>query len=118
MTKKDFLDLCKESVFPAYLNYVKDNPTTSFAQYIADDNYEVPEQQPDDNPTTVRANDEADNNSSSPFVSLIAAHSGYSMKAGDILICYGTGGNITGKYVGHAAIASSSKYIMEMPGPI
>lgn len=118
MTKKDFLDLCKESVFPAYLNYVKDNPTTSFAQYIADDNYEVPEQQPDDHPTTVRANDEVDSNSSSPFVNLIAAHSGYSIKAGDILICYGTNifADPEGKVLGHAAIASSSEYIMEMPG--
>ncbi|MBC1923029.1 hypothetical protein HCJ80_12905 [Listeria grayi] len=37
------------------------------------------------------------------------------MKAGDILIVYGT--RITPRYIGHAAIATSSKYVMEMTGP-
>lgn len=114
MTKKDFFDLCKKSVFPAYLNYVKDNPTTSFSQYIAYNNYEVPVQQPDDHPTIVRANNSDNSNFSFPFVNLIAAHNGYNMKAGNILICYGT--DSMGKYVGHAAIATSANYILEMPG--
>ncbi|MGQ5708474.1 hypothetical protein [Lactobacillus sp. PSON] len=117
MSKSNFIELCKKSVFPAYLEYSKDNPTVSFAQYIADDNYEVPRLQPGDHPTTVRANDESDNGKySALFPSLIAAHSGYSMKAGDILICYGS--DSMGKYVGHAAIATSANYILEMPGTL
>lgn len=117
MNEVDFIQLCEDSVFPAYLNYVQDNPTVSFSQYIADDNYEVPELSSRDNPTTVDASDDANNNTSSYsglFTNFVAAHSGYSMKAGDILICYGT--NSMGKYVGHAAIATSSKYVLEMPG--
>lgn len=115
MTKSNFIELCKKSVFPAYLEYSKDHPTVSFAQYIAEDNYEVPELQPGDHPTTIRATNELNNSSySTLFPSFIAAHSGYSMKAGDILVCYGT--NSMGKYVGHAAIATSSSYVLEMPG--
>lgn len=115
MTKSDFIQLCKESVFPAYLRYNQDNPTVSFSQYIAEDNYEVPELNSDDNPTTVKGNDDSSSSSfNGIFTNFIAAHSGYSMKAGDILICYGT--NSMGKYVGHAAIATSSKYVLEMPG--
>lgn len=115
MTRGDFIQLCKKSVFPAYLNYVQNNPTVSFSQYIAEDNYEVPELSPKDNPTTVSAHNDSHSSAfSSLFTNLIAAHSGYNMKAGDILICYGT--NSMGKYVGHAAIATSSKYVLEMPG--
>lgn len=119
MSKSNFIELCKKSVFPAYLEYSKDNPTVSFAQYIADDNYEVPQLQPGDHPTTVRANDESDNGKySALFPSLIATHSGYSMKAGDILICYGSSSssNSISNFPGHVAIASSSNYILEMPG--
>lgn len=115
MSKEDFIELCKDSVFPAYLEYTKDNPQVTFEQYVAMDNYEVPKKVPDDNPTTVRGSDE--NNSKnmwSPFLNLVAASNGYSMKAGDILICYGT--NTIDKYIGHAAIATSANYILEMPG--
>lgn len=45
MTQSEFLSLCKESVFPAYLEYQQTHPTVSFAEYVADDNYEVPRQQ-------------------------------------------------------------------------
>ncbi|GHN45445.1 hypothetical protein ME804_06780 [Lactobacillus delbrueckii] len=117
MTQSEFLSLCKESVFPAYLEYQQAHPTVSFAQYVADDNYEVPRQQAGDNPITVSATGTKSSSSIFPFISFasVSARKGYSMKAGDILICYGR--NITSKYIGHAAIASSSKYIMEMPGP-
>lgn len=117
MTQSEFLSLCKESVFPAYLEYQQTHPTVSFAQYVEEDNYEVPRQQAGDNPITVSATGTKSNSSIFPFTSFasVSARKGYSMKAGDILICYGR--NITSKYIGHAAIASSSKYIMEMPGP-
>ncbi len=41
MTQSEFLSLCKESVFPAYLEYQQTHPTVPFAEYVADDNYEV-----------------------------------------------------------------------------
>ena len=108
MTYDEFISLCKNSFFPAYLQASQTDSTLTFEKYIADDHYEVPEQQPGDTPTTGSAND-----NTNPMLRT-AAHSGYSMKAGDILICYGT--NSMGRFVGHAAIASSSNYIMEMPG--
>lgn len=117
MTKDEFFSLCKDSVFPSYVEYSTNHPGTTFADYIADDNYEVPLQKATDEPETVSATGDKSNASSlfTSFFSTVSARKGYSMKAGDILICYGR--NITSKYVGHAAIASSSKYIMEMTGP-
>ncbi|AZA24536.1 MAG: hypothetical protein DF199_00765 [Lactobacillus delbrueckii subsp. lactis] len=51
-------------------------------------------------------------------MNFISAKSGYSMKAGDILICYGGGSsnNSLSNFPGHAAIATSAGYILEMPG--
>lgn len=108
MSQSEFVSLCKNSVYPAYLQAVKDDPGLTFQKYIADDNYEQPIEQPGDKPTTVTA--ESHMNS----LSRTAAHNGYSMKAGDILVCYGT--NSAGKYLGHAAIVTSSKFVLEMPG--
>lgn len=39
------------------------------------------------------------------------------MKAGDILVCYGTNSDFSGKFIGHAAIATSAKYVLQMTGP-
>lgn len=41
MSYKDFVSLCKSSVFPAYLNAVKEDSTLTFQSFIAQDNYEV-----------------------------------------------------------------------------
>lgn len=38
------------------------------------------------------------------------------MQAGDILVVWGSNSVYKATAIGHAAIASSSKYIMEMPG--
>lgn len=105
----DFENLCKKSVFPAYLQATTVNPVLTFQQFIAEDNYEVPIGLTS-NTTTTSASEPSNVN---PYLRS-SAHGGYSMKAGDILIVYGR--NSMGRFVGHAAIASSSKYIMEMPG--
>lgn len=112
MSYTEFELLCRNSVFPAYLNAKQDDSTLTFQQFIADDHYEVPEQQPGDNPTTVRGND--DTSATANPMLRAAAQRGYKMKSGDILICYGT--NSMGKYIGHAAIATSASYVLEMPG--
>ncbi|MCI1882247.1 MAG: hypothetical protein LKI94_08665 [Sporolactobacillus sp.] len=115
MTYSEFTALCKNSVIPAYQQYSKQNPTVTFQQYIADDHYEVPEQQPGDHPTEVQANDST-KSSGNTMQPLTSAKSGYNMKAGDILVIYGINSDSSGKFIGHAAIASSSKYVLHMPG--
>ena len=101
MSYKDFVSLCKSSVFPAYLNAVKEDSTLTFQSFIAQDNYEV---SPEDSGITSSALLRATGSSS------------YNMQAGDILVVWGSNSLDKARYVGHAAIASSSKYIMEMPG--
>ena len=101
MSYKDFVSLCKKYVFPAYLNAVKEDSTLTFQSFIAQDNYEV---SPEDSGVTSSALLRATDSSS------------YNMQAGDILVVWGSNSLDKASYVGHAAIASSSKYIMEMPG--
>lgn len=112
MSQSEFISLCKDSVYPAYLQAVKDRPTLTFQQYIAEDNYEQPIEQPGDNPTTVTAETHTSNVSGRLKT---AAHNGYSMKPGDILVVYGR--DASASLIGHAAIATSSKFVLEMPGP-
>lgn len=101
MSYKDFVSLCKSSVFPAYLNAVKEDSTLTFQSFIAQDNYEV---SPEDSGITSSALLRATGSSS------------YNMQAGDILVVWGSNSMDKATAIGHAAIASSSKYIMEMPG--
>lgn len=101
MSYKDFVSLCKRSVFPAYLNAVKEDSTLTFQSLIAQDNYEV---SPEDSGITSSALLHATGSSS------------YNMQAGDILVVWGSNSMYKATAIGHAAIASSSKYIMEMPG--
>lgn len=42
MTYGEFVSLCKNSVFPAYLQASQTDSTLIFEKYIADDHYEVP----------------------------------------------------------------------------
>lgn len=42
MSYEEFRSLCKNSVFPAYLQAKKEGDTLSFQQYVAADNYEIP----------------------------------------------------------------------------
>jgi len=42
MTYGEFVSLCKNSVFPAYLQASQTDSTLTFEKYIADDHYEVP----------------------------------------------------------------------------
>ncbi|WP_409022212.1 hypothetical protein ACE83Q_00605 [Dellaglioa sp. P0083] len=77
---------------------------------IAEDNYEQPVMQPGDKPTVVTASEHSDSLLRS------AARSSYSMKAGDILVCYGSNSDLTGNIVGHAAIATSKGWLLEIPG--
>lgn len=44
----------------------------------------------------------------------VKASKSYNMKAGDIMVCYGS--NPMGTLIGHAAIAYDSQNILEMPG--
>ncbi|GHN24801.1 hypothetical protein ME787_14120 [Lactobacillus delbrueckii] len=113
ISKDTFVEMCKESVFPAYLEAVKTDPTLTFEQFVADDNYEVPFQKKNDHPEVVTA-EGSGRTAVGPFVNFISANKSYKMKAGDILICYGTGSS--GRLVGHAAMATSANYIIEMPG--
>lgn len=113
MSYEEFRSLCKNSVFPAYLQAKKEGDTLSFQQYVAADNYEIPKGL-DDQTTTVSAGDES--NSKTALMARSAAHKSYSMKAGDVLVVYGRNSDYRSRIIGHAAIATSSKYIMEMPG--
>lgn len=45
-----------------------------------------------------------------------AAHNSYNMKAGDILVVFGRNSDYKSRIIGHAAIATSSKHVMEIPG--
>ncbi|RWZ42815.1 hypothetical protein [Lactiplantibacillus plantarum] len=47
MTYDEFISLCKNSVFPAYLQASQTDSTLTFEKYIAADHYEVPDQQPE-----------------------------------------------------------------------
>lgn len=113
-SKKEFVKYCYSDAFPRYLEYLKLDSTTSFEQYVSDENYFVSYRNKDDHPDTISASDHQSNRSSL-FTSFIAARSGYKMKGGDILVCHGKSG--TAYFVGHAAIATSANYILEMPGP-
>ena len=113
MPYPNFISLCKESVFPAYLEAIKVNPMITFSKFVADDHYEVPEQAVGDHPETITAS-EVDSTSRHSSQTFAHKRRSYHMRAGDILICYG--GNSSQALVGHAAIATSSKYILEMPG--
>ncbi|CCK86166.1 Putative uncharacterized protein [Lactobacillus equicursoris DSM 19284 = JCM 14600 = CIP 110162] len=115
ISEADFIEMCKNSVFPAYLEAVKSNPTLTFEQFVASDNYEVPVQKPGDHPEEVSAEEVKSSKSGSPFTSFISAKKSYKMKAGDILICYGTGSSGS-RLIGHAAMATSANYIIEMSG--
>lgn len=117
MSKEYFEKLCSNVLFPDYLSYSQNNPGVSFQEYVSDDNFEVPKVEKGDHPTEVNARTTS-SKLSGPFVNFISAKSGYSMKAGDILICYGGGSsnNSLSNFPGHAAIATSAGYILEMPG--
>ena len=56
MTYDEFISLCKNSVFPAYLQASQTDSTLTFEKYIAADHYEVPEQQPGDTPANDNTN--------------------------------------------------------------
>lgn len=105
-----FSDLMKQSVIPAYNEFKKSNKDITLEQYASDDNYEVPEMSNDDHPNTINISDKYVSNR----MNVTNANDGYSMKAGDILVCFGT--NSIGRFAGHAAIATSSKYVLEMTG--
>lgn len=115
VTYDSFLKMCREEVIPAYEQYKEVDSNTTFLEYCEADNYEQPYISEEDNPTTVTAVDHTTTTPNNGSVEVpTAAKTGYKMKAGDILVCYGS--NSSGRFVGHAAIATSSKYILEMPG--
>lgn len=87
MSYKDFVSLCKSSVFPAYLNAVKEDSTLTFQSFIAQDNYEV---SPEDSGITSSALLRATGSSS------------YNMQAGDILVVWGSNSLDKASYVGRA----------------
>jgi hypothetical protein len=115
-SEAEFVKYCSTEAFPMYLKYVEVDPGTSFEQYVADENYFVSCNPNNDHPDTISAdNSQSKGKGYSIFSSFIAAKSGYSMKAGDILVCHGT--DSAGIFAGHAAFATSANYILEMPGP-
>lgn len=111
VTYNSFLSMCQKDVVPAYMEYKKFDSETSFLEYCRADNYEQPVINAEDKPTSVSAMDSSGSNNGMLRTS---AKKSYKMKAGDILVVYGY--NPSGLFVGHAGVASSSKYIMEMPG--
>ncbi|MCI1231343.1 MAG: hypothetical protein LKG10_04400 [Lactobacillus delbrueckii] len=116
MTESDFVNLCKNTVYPRYLKYSYEYPGMSFEDYLAEDNYEVPVQTTEDKPIVI--NHKSSTASTNKIGLLgVSANRDYKMKAGDILVCYGTSSssNSIPNHVGHAAIASSSSHILEMP---
>lgn len=115
MPKDKFIKFCKDYLFPEYLKFIKENSNMTFEQYVAMDNYDVPVQTAEDHPEEVEGRN-IKQSGSSLFTNFIAAKSGYKMKAGDILICYGTFSSSIPSVPGHAAIATSENYILEMPG--
>lgn len=112
VTYSSFLKMCKEEVIPAYKNYHKLDAKMSFSTYLKNDNYEQPYISKGDKPTNVTAVDHSPKTGEAQVAS--RAKGSYHMKAGDILVIYGS--SSAAFFVGHAGIASSSKYVMEMPG--
>lgn len=55
MTEADFKQLCDKSVIPEYEAAKQSDANLKFADYIKEDNYEVPEQTSEDNPTIISA---------------------------------------------------------------
>lgn len=121
MSYAEFHELIENSVIPAYEQQKSLSPVTTFESFVAEDNYEVPVQQADDNPTTVSAQEpsksvQLSNTSTVTMRNTTTANKGYSMEAGDILVVYGTNSDYMGRIVGHAAIATSSGYVLQMTG--
>ena len=89
MTESDFVNLCKNTVYPRYLKYSYEYPGMSFEDYLAEDNYEVPVQTTEDKPIVIN---HKSSTASTNKISLlgVSANRDYKMKAGDILVCYGT----------------------------
>jgi hypothetical protein len=103
-----FADECKTEIAPVYKTYLKQGGTGNFQQFAADNNYDQdPEGAENEQSTNANGIQILKANTTN-------ARKGYHMKAGDILICHGT--NSSGYFLGHAAIATSSKYIIEMQG--
>jgi uncharacterized protein YycO len=103
-----FADECKTEIAPVYKTYLKQGGTGNFQQFAADNNYDQdPEGAENEQSTNANGIQILKANTTN-------ARKGYHMKAGDILICHGTGS--TGYFLGHAAIANSSKYVLEMEG--
>lgn len=107
-----FAEECNEDIAPGYSSYLKNGGNSTFQQFAAENNY-------DQDPKGADPRLSVNTNSMSASNQLMAvsnakASTDYNMKAGDILICHGTGSE--GYFLGHAAIASSSKYVLEMRG--
>lgn len=105
--------LMNNSVIPAYENQksADKNFNKSLDDFTEEDHYEVTF----NNDDSKNLNLKAINESNPKFgYSKIRASKTYSMKKGDILVCYGP---YSGTIIGHAALALSSNRIIEMPGP-
>lgn len=111
MPFEQFSNLMKDSVIPAYeSNKEDDSFNQSLDDFTSDDNYEV------DNTTPTLDMAEANAQEMPKFGhNKVKASKSYNMKAGDIMVCYGS--NPMGTLIGHAAIAYDSQNILEMPGP-
>lgn len=121
-SKTEFLQKCRNELFPEYLKFIEiPGNNISFAEYAKENGYDQDMPLGEDT-QTVSASDFSNSNSQndvSPFISLYKRVSSkkVKIKAGDILVCHGTK-DFNAMFLGHAAIATSSKYVLEMPGKV
>lgn len=110
-----FIKKCKNDLMPKYMNLYQENPTLTFAEYAAANNYDQ-DLPTESNTQNVNVNDISDTSTvQNPLFPSLYKASRATIKAGDMLICHGT--NSSGRFLGHEAIATSSKYVLEMRGP-
>ncbi|GGE33291.1 hypothetical protein GCM10011391_09930 [Pullulanibacillus camelliae] len=113
-SKAAYEKTCEKVIVPAYHRYLNSGETGSFEEFAADNYYEqeAPGLKGDVTTNVTAMGPESTKSGVHPMMN---GKTGYKMKAGDILVVYGR--SSSSHFIGHAAIATSSKYVLEMTGP-
>lgn len=112
---EEFKKHCDTDISPQYRNFIKHGGTIGFPEFAYDNGFGYAPHL--NNPINII--NKSYTQVKDGLALNLTAHRpsslmNYKMKPGDILICYGS--DSSGEYLGHAAIAYSSKKILHMPG--
>lgn len=107
----EFKKVCDKKVVPSFRRFKKEGGNLAFVKYAKGNDFGYA---PVLNGTTTEISYKVHSEKYQHYKLKRKSIKGYHMKAGDILICYGS--NPVGTFVGHAAIAKDSKRILHTPG--